>query len=145
MGRPSCVPHSQRSCAREVITSRPGAATPRSYSPSREEIEADDRDVVDIVRAAEAEVIWCAFGAPRQELWMAAHAEELAPAVLVGVGAAFDFLAGKKTRAPVWMQRVGLEWLHRLLHEPRRLARRYLQTNTEFAVRALLELTRGRV
>ena len=123
----------------------PGIQITGSYSPSRAEIEDDDRDVVDIVRAAEPEIIWCAFGAPRQELWMAAHAKELAPAVLVGVGAAFDFLAGEKTRAPVWMQRSGLEWFHRLLHEPRRLARRYLQTNTEFALRALLELTRGRV
>jgi N-acetylglucosaminyldiphosphoundecaprenol N-acetyl-beta-D-mannosaminyltransferase len=89
-------------------------------------------------------VIWCAFGAPRQELWMAAHAKELAPAVLVGVGAAFDFLSGEKARAPIWMQRSGLEWLHRLLHEPRRLAGRYVQTNTEFALRAVLEVTRGR-
>lgn len=120
----------------------PGIRITGSCSPSRAEIDADDDDVVDIVRAAEPEVIWCAFGAPRQELWMAAHAKELAPAVLVGVGAAFDFLAGEKTRAPVWMQRSGLEWLHRLQAEPRRLAGRYIRTNSEFVVRAGLELFR---
>jgi len=71
---------------------------------------------------------------------MSRHAAELVPALLVGVGAAFDFIAGTKLRAPAWMQRHGLEWLYRLRTEPRRLAARYLYTNSEFMVRALVEL-----
>ena len=65
-------------------------------------------------------------------------------AVLLGVGAAFDFLAGSTTRAPRWMQRCGLEWLHRLMQEPRRLAGRYLVTNTQFVLGAARQLLRGR-
>lgn len=65
---------------------------------------------------------------------MADHAGALEPALLVGVGAAFDFHAGMKARAPRWMQSAGLEWLHRLATEPRRLGWRYLSTNTLFAL-----------
>lgn len=89
---------------------------------------------LDAVRAAQPHVVWVALGAPKQELWMADHADALAPALLVGVGAAFDFHAGLKPRAPRWMQSAGLEWLHRLATEPRRLAWRYLSTNTQFAL-----------
>ena len=64
--------------------------------------------------------------------------------VLAGVGAVFDFVAGRKRRAPEWMQRAGLEWAHRLASEPRRLGRRYLSTNTSFAVRAVRELAAAR-
>ena len=122
----------------------PGVRITGSYSPTRAEIEDADRGVLDIARATKPNIIWCAFGAPRQELWMEAHAQLLAPAVLVGVGAAFDFLAGAKPRAPLWMQRGGLEWLHRLINEPVRLAGRYARTNSEFALRATTELMVGR-
>jgi N-acetylglucosaminyldiphosphoundecaprenol N-acetyl-beta-D-mannosaminyltransferase len=89
---------------------------------------------VESIRAAEPHVVWVALGAPKQEVWMADHVAALAPALLVGVGAAFDFHAGTKSRAPGWMQTRGLEWLHRLATEPRRLGWRYLSTNTQFAV-----------
>ena len=72
------------------------------------------------------------------------YASLLAPAVLVGVGAAFDFHAGTKTRAPAWMQRNGLEWAHRLWSEPGRLAGRYVRTNSEFLVRAAMEIASTR-
>ena len=70
------------------------------------------------------------------------RAEALSPSLLLGVGAAFDFQADAKQRAPQWMRRAGLEWAHRLAHEPRRLAWRYLSTNSEFVVRGALELSR---
>jgi Glycosyl transferase WecG/TagA/CpsF family len=76
--------------------------------------------------------VWLSLGCPKQELWMLRYGDELAPALVAGVGAAFDFHAGTKQRAPDWVQRAGLEWLHRLLSEPRRLASRYARTNSEF-------------
>jgi N-acetylglucosaminyldiphosphoundecaprenol N-acetyl-beta-D-mannosaminyltransferase len=92
------------------------------------------------IRAAEPDLVWCALGAPKQELWMRQHAPLLAPSVVLGVGAAFDFVAGAKPRAPLRMQALGLEWLHRLASEPRRLTGRYVRTNSEFVVRAARDL-----
>ncbi|MGE0616437.1 MAG: WecB/TagA/CpsF family glycosyltransferase [Bacteriovoracia bacterium] len=77
-------------------------------------------------------VVWVGLGAPKQELWMQAVSRIAPQTLFFGVGAAFDFLSGNKPRAPKWMQRAGLEWLHRLGSEPGRLWRRYLTTNTRF-------------
>ena len=100
----------------------------------------DDPDVLAEVASAGADVVWVALGAPKQELWARRHAAELAPALVVGVGAAFEFHAGTKRRAPRWMQQSGLEWLHRLASEPRRLGWRYVSTNLRFTLAALREL-----
>src|SRR5690348_16014868 len=89
-------------------------------------------------------VMWCGLGMPKQELWMRHHASGLGPTIAIGVGAAFDFLAGMKRRAPERMQRSGLEWLHRLASEPRRLSGRYVQTNSEFVALLGWELMRHR-
>jgi N-acetylglucosaminyldiphosphoundecaprenol N-acetyl-beta-D-mannosaminyltransferase len=94
------------------------------------------------VRRTSPHVVWLSLGCPKQELWMLRYAHELAPALVAGVGAAFDFHAGTKRRAPDWVQRAGLEWLHRLLSEPRRLASRYVRTNSEFLLLAGRELLR---
>ena len=77
---------------------------------------------------------------------MQLYADVLSPSVLIGVGAAFDYLSGSRRRAPNWMRCSGLEWLHRLVLEPRRLTRRYITTNSEFVLRAGRELLdrRGR-
>ena len=66
------------------------------------------------------------LGSPKQELWVSQHAAELTVKVALCVGATIDFIAGEKARAPIWMQNIGLEWLHRMLSEPGRLAKRYL-------------------
>jgi len=92
---------------------------------------ADEALVARIARAR-PDLLLVALGAPKQELWIAAHRERLAPAVSLGVGAALDFLAGAMPRAPRWMQRTGLEWLYRLAREPRRLAVRYLRDDPKF-------------
>ena len=84
-----------------------------------------------LTTASGARLLFVGLGCPKQERWMAAHRDRL-PCALVGVGAAFDFLAGTKPQAPGWMQSGGLEWLFRLAHEPRRLARRYLVGNSRF-------------
>jgi len=102
---------------------------------------ADD-ELMQRIRRAEPHLVLVALGAPKQELWIAARRERLAPAVFLGVGAALDFAAGTLRRAPLWMQRAGLEWLFRLAQEPRRLARRYLWNDLKF-VRILLRTWRS--
>jgi N-acetylglucosaminyldiphosphoundecaprenol N-acetyl-beta-D-mannosaminyltransferase len=99
--------------------------------------EEDDLRPLDRLIESRPHLIWCALGAPKQELWMGRHESTLAPSLLLGVGAAFDFLAGKKARAPQWMQKSGLEWLHRLWSEPGRLYWRYASTNALFLMHAL--------
>lgn len=100
--------------------------------PFRELSPEEDEMVMQRIRQSSANVVWIGLGAPKQELWMAAHAERLKPAVLMGIGAAFDFHAGYVERAPGWIRSIGLEWLHRLSQEPERLWKRYLVTNTLF-------------
>jgi N-acetylglucosaminyldiphosphoundecaprenol N-acetyl-beta-D-mannosaminyltransferase len=99
--------------------------------PFRTLSEEEDLAVVDDINASGARILFVGLGCPKQERWMAAHQGRI-HAVMLGVGAAFDFLAGTKPQAPAWMQRVGLEWLFRLATEPRRLWRRYLYHNPRF-------------
>ena len=106
-----------------------GTCSP-SFSGST--VEEDEGHVRTINRAG-AHVVFIGLGCPKQEIWMAAHRGRI-DAVMIGVGAAFDFHAGTIKRAPLWWQRNGLEWLYRLCSEPKRLFRRYLVTNTLFLV-----------
>jgi len=99
--------------------------------PFRRLSASEDAALVDAIQAADVRILFVGLGCPKQERWMAAHRESLS-CVMLGVGAAFDFLAGTKSQAPRWMQRVGLEWLYRLIAEPRRLWRRYLIGNPRF-------------
>lgn len=94
--------------------------------PYRALTEAEDAETVDRMNSARPDIIWVGLGAPKQERWMAEHRERLNAAILIGVGAAFDFHTGRLDRAPLWMQRAGLEWSYRLYKEPRRLWKRYL-------------------
>jgi N-acetylglucosaminyldiphosphoundecaprenol N-acetyl-beta-D-mannosaminyltransferase len=86
-------------------------------------------------------LVWIGLGAPKQERWIAAVSRAVPGAMFFGVGAAFDFLAGRKRRAPRLVRRLGLEWAHRLASEPGRLWKRYLATNARFAQLAAHELT----
>jgi len=88
--------------------------------------EANERILAAIVDA-QPDLLLVGLGAPKQELWVHAHAEHIAAKAALCIGATIDFLAGEKCRAPRWMRRVGLEWLHRLASEPKRLAKRYLR------------------
>jgi N-acetylglucosaminyldiphosphoundecaprenol N-acetyl-beta-D-mannosaminyltransferase len=123
---------------RSLLERFPGVRLVGSAGPFGNQAALDA--VVAQICETEPHVVWCAFGAPKQELWMHRNAAALAPALVLGVGAAFEFHAGMKKRAPVWMQRAGLEWLHRLCSEPRRLAGRYVITNSEFLLRASAQL-----
>ena len=86
----------------------------------------------DEVRRTRPHVLWVGLGAPKQELWMTQMAGELDVPIMIGVGAAFDYIAGSKPHAPTYLRHVGLEWLFRLAVEPRRLWRRYLVGNVTF-------------
>lgn len=99
--------------------------------PFRPLSEAEDAADVVAINASGAGIVFVSLGCPKQEKWMAAHRGRI-NAVMIGVGAAFDYHAGTLKRAPEWMQNCGLEWLFRFVQEPRRLWRRYLVTNTLF-------------
>jgi N-acetylglucosaminyldiphosphoundecaprenol N-acetyl-beta-D-mannosaminyltransferase len=100
--------------------------------PFRALTEAEERDVAADIARTRADVVWVGIGVPKQEKWMAHMRDRLEAPVLIGVGAAFDFHAGLIPQAPAALQRLGLEWLFRLAHEPRRLWRRYLRYNPRF-------------
>lgn len=118
-----------------------GAISP----PFRQLTAEEDEQDVQTINASGAGTVWVSLGCPKQEKWMAAHQGRV-HAVMIGVGAAFDYHAGTIKRAPLWMQEHGLEWLHRLAFEPGRLWKRYLVTNALFVIGAakqLICLSRG--
>ena len=118
----------------------PGLRIAGTYSPPFRPLSPrEDQALVDMINASGATTIWISLGCPKQELWMAEHRDSI-QSVLVGVGGAFALHAGQARRAPLWMQRHGLEWLHRMMCEPRRLWRRYLSTNTVFVFAAARQL-----
>jgi len=100
----------------------------------RDATEAEDKADIEKINASGAHIVLVGRGCPRQEHWVADHVGKI-DAAMLAVGAAFDYHAGKLVRAPMWMQKYGLEWLHRLLQEPGRLWKRYLVTNSIFVYR----------
>ena len=121
-----------RNLTATMQTRFPGLTIAGQYSPPFHDLSAvEDEDLVAMINAAQPDFLWVALGAPKQEKWIAAHLQRIQAPVQIGVGAAFDFISGHIPRAPHWMQRYGLEWLHRLRHD-RRLLKRYLSTNPIF-------------
>lgn len=117
-----------------------------TYSPPFRALTAEEDDAVcRMINDAQPDLVWVGLSTPKQEAWMAAHRHRVSTHAILGVGAAFDFHAGLAKRAPVWMQRTGLEWFYRLVKEPRRLWRRYLRNNPEFVVRIMFRRPRLRV
>jgi N-acetylglucosaminyldiphosphoundecaprenol N-acetyl-beta-D-mannosaminyltransferase len=112
--------------AAEILCARyPGLRIVGVASPSQQAVAGNDPAIIATIRAANPDILLVAFGNPKQEKWIHTHTEQLCTPVMMGVGGTFDFVAGVTKRAPRWMQDTGLEWLHRLLQEPRRLWRRY--------------------
>ena len=102
------------------------------YSPPfRALTKKEDEGVIQMINESNADFVWIGLGAPKQERWMAEH-QGLIKGFMVGVGAAFDYEAGNIDRAPNWMQKMNLEWLYRLMQEPKRLFKRYFYTNIVF-------------
>jgi N-acetylglucosaminyldiphosphoundecaprenol N-acetyl-beta-D-mannosaminyltransferase len=111
----------------------PGIQVVGGYSPPFRPLTADEESTVARqINEARADVLWVGIGVPKQEKWMARIRDRLDVPVMVGVGAAFDFHAGRVSMAPAWMQERGLEWIYRTSQEPRRLLGRYLSTNPRF-------------
>jgi len=102
--------------------------------------ESEKVKLAQAIEAAKPDIVWVGLGAPRQESWMYDFKDRLTVPVLIGVGAAFDFHAGRLKQAPFWIQENGLEWLYRLVHEPKRLWRRYLVRAPIFVWNVGLEL-----
>lgn len=126
-----------------LTTAFPGLQIAGTYSPPFRPLTAEeDAEVVEMINSSGATTVWVSLGCPKQEKWMAEHRGHIR-AVMIGVGAAFDYHAGTLKRAPLWMQRNGLEWLHRLASEPGRLWKRYLVTNSLFLVFAARQLLAG--
>jgi N-acetylglucosaminyldiphosphoundecaprenol N-acetyl-beta-D-mannosaminyltransferase len=127
----------------EVASRWPDLKIAYAYSPPfRDLTSEEDREIVEAVNASGARILFVGLGCPKQETWMARHRGQVVP-VMVGVGAAFDFLAGAKKQAPVALRKSGLEWLFRLATEPRRLTKRYLIQNPRFALLFGLQLIRA--
>lgn len=123
-----------------LLTAFPALQIAGMYSPPfRELTEAEDAEVVKLLNDSGAGVVFVGLGCPRQEHWMNVHRGKV-NAVMIGVGAAFNYHAGTVKRAPLWMQNAGLEWLHRLAADPRRLWKRYLVTNSIFIVAIAAQL-----
>lgn len=99
--------------------------------PFRPLTAEEDAEAVRKINESEADIIWVGLGAPKQERWMYEHRDKVC-GVMIGVGAGFDYYAGTIRRAPLWMQKMSLEWLYRLLQDPKRLLKRYLVTNFKF-------------
>jgi N-acetylglucosaminyldiphosphoundecaprenol N-acetyl-beta-D-mannosaminyltransferase len=133
----------------EKLTARLGQRFPglklvyHASPPFRPLTSEEQRRTLEDLDRSGARILFVGLGTPKQERWMAAQKQEV-KAVMLGVGAAFDFLAGRKRQAPRLVQRLGLEWLYRLVHEPCRLWRRYLYRNPRFVVLFAGQLLRDR-
>ena len=99
--------------------------------PFRQLTQEEENEYIDKIIDSKADIVWVGLGAPKQERWMYEH-RNMFPGVMIGVGAGFSYHAGLLKRAPMWMQKMSLEWLYRLLQDPARLAKRYFSTNFKF-------------
>lgn len=123
-----------------LATRFPGLQVAGCYCPPFRPLSNDeDEHITAQIAATRPQIVWVGLSTPTQEFWMRDHVGRIPGATLMGVGAAFDFLTGDVKRAPHWMRRRGLEWLHRLWSEPRRLWRRYLLLAPQFIRKAVSE------
>lgn len=137
-GRPDVV----EELARTMSDRFPGLRTAGYYSPPFHDLTPEEEDsIVSRINGSGADVVWVGLGAPKQECWMRRFRSRLSAPVLIGVGAAFDYNTKRIKRAPLWMQACALEWLYRVIQEPKRLWRRYFRNNPLFVYYLFCELT----
>ncbi len=126
-----------------LTAAHPGLQVAGTICPPFRPLTAEeDEEIVAQINAARPDIVWVGLSTPKQEYWMANHLGRIEAPVMVGVGAAFDFLAGTKPQAPLFMQKNGLEWLFRATSEPKRLGRRYAYIVPTFAMLATAHLVR---
>lgn len=119
-------------------TTYPAIQLAGMFSPPFRALSAEeDAEYVEAINMTAPDIVWVGLGAPKQERWMAAHEGKI-DALMVGVGAGFDYFAGNIKRAPEWMQKHNLEWAYRLMQDPKRLMGRYLSTNASFVLNAMI-------
>lgn len=122
------TPEVLASLRRRLAERIPGVAVVGAHSPPFRPLSSQEvTEERELIRSAHPDVVWVGLSTPKQERWMSANVGRVGDGVLIGVGAAFDFLAGHKAQAPGWMRSAGLEWAFRLMTEPRRLVPRYLR------------------
>ena len=118
----------------------PGLIVEGKFSPPFRQLTGEeDREIVERINWVNPDIVWVGLGSPKQDVWMHEHRGRLNASVLIGVGAAFDFLAGVKPQAPRWIRDNGFEWLFRLVTEPKRLWRRYLVSYPLFVYYLLID------
>ena len=116
----------------------PGIQIAGMYSPAfRPMTEEEDATIIRVINETIQDFVWVGLGAPKQEKWMAEHQGKV-NGLMIGVGAGFDYFAGNINRAPEWMQKRNLEWFYRLIHDPKRLFKRYMKTNFKFIWLAMM-------
>ena len=123
----------------------PGIRIAGMYSPPfRPLTEEEDKTICERINQLQPDYLWVGIGAPKQEAWMMAHREKIHKTVMLGVGAGFDYIAGTLKKSPKWMETAGLEWMFRLLMEPRRLWKRYILGGAKFVYYSLAGHGRGK-
>ncbi len=124
--------HTLAELKKKLLKTYPALQIVGMYSPPyRELTQEEDEEIVQRINGANPDFVWVALGAPKQEVWMYRHKGRV-DSLMIGVGAAFDFLAGTVKRAPMWMQKLCLEWVYRISQDPKRMLPRYLNTNFSF-------------
>lgn len=122
----------------ELLKLYPGIQIIGMYSPPFRDITDDeDNQITQTINETNPDFVWVGLGAPKQEIWMAKHKDKI-NGLMVGVGAGFDYFAGNISRSPMWMQKSNLEWVYRLIQDPKRLFKRYLITNSKFIWNAVI-------
>ncbi len=122
----------------------PGIPIAGMYSPPfRPLTEEEDTEMIRRINESQPDIVWVGLGAPKQERWMYDHRDKI-HAVMIGVGAGFDYHAEVIKRAPAWMQKCSLEWLYRLMQDPGRLFKRYFVTNIKFIFLIIMESISGK-
>lgn len=119
-------PHVPELLKQNLAARYPGLQVAGTYSPPFRPLEPEeDEQAVNRINESECDIVWVGLGLLKQERWIAAHRQRIRAPWMVGVGAAFDYHAGTVKHAPLWLQRAGFEWLHRVFHEPRMVVRNY--------------------
>jgi N-acetylglucosaminyldiphosphoundecaprenol N-acetyl-beta-D-mannosaminyltransferase len=129
----------------ELLRRFPGMQIVGTYTPPFRPLNAEEEQDLGLqLKASQADILWCGLSTPKQERFISAYLDRLPVKLMVGVGAAFDLLSGNLDEAPDWMKQSGLQWLYRLIKEPKRLWRRYLINNPRFIWLSFLQLSRLR-